>query len=293
MKKLTFTLTILTAITIKTIAQIPNNGFENWTTVGSHQNPDGWGTMNNTTSVSGIYTATKGTPGNPGSSYLVLTSKTIASAVVNGIAVSGKLDSITQSPISGFAFNQRPQYLMGSWQHMIYGTSQGSISAILTRWNISSSKRDTIAIASQTLSGMAMSWANFSITFSYKNGNNPDTCIIVLKASGASPTANDYLWIDNLAFSGTIAGISENIIQNHSIKIFPNPASDMIILKIDSKSNDDLVLNIYNTMGLLVKTEMLKQNQQQINIAGLGKGLYMVEVKSHNWSEKQKIIIQR
>jgi hypothetical protein len=140
---------------------------------------------------------------------------------------------------------------------------------------------------------MAMSWTNFSIIFTYKSGNNPDSCIIVLKASGASPTANDYLWVDNLAFSGSVVGMPENIAQSPSINIFPSPASDILTLSIDRKINDYLTLNIYNNLGVIVKTEILKLNQQQINIAGLRSGVYVVEVKSKDWSEKHKFLIPR
>ena len=46
-------------------------------------------------------------------------------------------------------------------------------------------------------------------------------------------------------------------------------------------------------MGALVKTETLVQNQQQINIGDLTNGIYIVEIKSKEWTENQKLIIQR
>jgi hypothetical protein len=291
MKRITLILTLFAAIAINTNAQIPNNGFENWTTIGSYKNPDGWGTMNNTTTLASIYTATQATPGNPGSYYLKLTSKTVSTVVVNGIAVSGKLDSITQKPKSGFAYNQRPLSFTGSWQHMIYGSSQGSVFAVLTKWNSASSKRDTIAVANQTLSGMAMSWANFSINFVYQSGNYPDSCLIVLKASGSAPTANDYLWVDNLAFSGSVAAVPENANQNLSLEIYPNPAKDFINVNFERKNNDDVFLNVYSTSGSLVLSEKLLQGHQQLNVRDLKRGIYIVEIKSNDWSETQKVMI--
>ena len=44
-------------------AQVINNGFETWNNMGTYDNPAQWGTMNNTTSALGIFTAEKGTPG--------------------------------------------------------------------------------------------------------------------------------------------------------------------------------------------------------------------------------------
>jgi len=40
-------------------AQIPNNGFESWTNMGTYFNPDQWGTLNNTTAAGGVYTCTQ------------------------------------------------------------------------------------------------------------------------------------------------------------------------------------------------------------------------------------------
>lgn len=88
-------------------------------------------------------------------------------------------------------------------------------------------------------------------------------------------------------------GINENKIRDMNFNLFPNPASDIITLKIDNLSNTDLTLNIYNVTGTLVKSELLQQNQRQINIGGLSDGIYMVEIKSEEWTEKQKLIIQR
>ena len=79
----------------------------------------------------------------------------------------------------------------------------------------------------------------------------------------------------------------------NSFNLYPIPAFDIITLNIDNRNNDDLTLNIYNVTGTLVKSEMLKQNQRQINIVDLSNGIYMVEVKTKKWTEKQKLIIQK
>lgn len=94
MKTIIFTIAVLTASINNIFAQIPNSGFETWMSMGTYENPDGWATPNDFTTSAGVYTAEKGTPGSPGSSYLKLTSKTVGSTVVNGIAVSGVIDPL-------------------------------------------------------------------------------------------------------------------------------------------------------------------------------------------------------
>lgn len=76
------------AISTTAFAQIPNSGFENWTTMGSYSNPDNWDQLNAMTNPNSVYTCVKGTPGNPGSSYIKLTSKTVGTmGVMHGLAV--------------------------------------------------------------------------------------------------------------------------------------------------------------------------------------------------------------
>lgn len=287
---------LLTLLTANTFAQIPNNGFETWTNMGSYENPGSWGTLNNTTTGAGIYTATKGTPGSPGASYLKLTSKSTGLGVVNGIAVSGVLDSTTMMPKSGFAYAIRSANFTGKWQHMIYGSSQGGITVLLTQWNVSLNKRDTVAIANQTLSGMAMSWANFTIPFSYMNGNNPDSCIIFLRASGSAPTANDYLWVDNLGFSGIVTGIENNEITINEISVYPNPASHQINISFENKSAQNVMLTIIDLNGKVILTKNLgsltgKRNET-ISTSEIAKGSYILQLTTNGKTESQTVIFK-
>lgn len=295
MKK-TFLSIVCSAITAFTFAQIPNAGFENWTTIGSYSNPDGWGTMNNTTAIAGIYTATKGTPGSPGASYLKLTSKTVSTTVVNGIAVSGQLDSTTMQPKSGFAFNLRPANFTGKWQHMIYGSSQGSILVTLTRWDTGLNQRVSVGTASVTLSGMAMSWANFTLPFTYTDGGYPDTCIIVLKASGTAPTNNDYLWVDNLAFSGSVTGMENHTSFLNSVNVYPNPSHEQVVLAMSFKTPQDVTLEIRDITSKVISVKhvgvLQGETQQSLDIAGLSKGTYFVRIVAQVGSEIKKIIIE-
>jgi len=274
-------------------AQIPNAGFENWSTVSTYSVPDGWGTLNNTYTVQ---TATKGTPGSPGASYLKLTSKTNGSSVVNGIAVSGVLDSMTMLPKSGFAFNQRPANLTGKWQHMIYGSSQGSIMVTLTRWDAGMGMRMPVASGSVTLSGMAMSWANFTIPLTYADGNNPDSCIIVLKASGSTPTNNDYLWVDNLAFSGVVTGLANHTAELTQVNVFPNPTSDEIQVKLNVASEQVVRLELVDVTGKIMVSKDLGtvngQSTQTLPIHGLAKGTYFLKLIAASSAETKKIIIE-
>jgi hypothetical protein len=267
-------------------AQLPNPGFETWMNMGTYENPDGWSTLNDLTTSTGVYTATKGTPGSPGASYLKLTSKTVGSSVVNGVAVSGQIDPITQQPVSGFAFNQQPASFNGKWQHMIYGSSQGSINVTLTRWDATSNSRIIVATANKTLSGMAMSWANFTIPFVYADTQAPDSCIIVMKASGNNPTQDDYLWVDNLSFVGNVVGLNEESSFDSEMVLYPNPAYEKATILLNAKDSEKVQLEIYSLSGTMILSREIElfegKNEIPVDITTITTGSYLINIFKGN-----------
>jgi len=95
------------------------------------------------------------------------------------------------------------------------------------------------------------------------------------------------------AMLSTKASVSEQTSENTTFSLYPNPASDIVTLNIGNTNNADLSLNIYNVIGNLVKSEMLKQNNRQISIGDLSNGVYLVTIKSKDFTENQRLIIQK
>ncbi|MCF8428487.1 MAG: T9SS type A sorting domain-containing protein [Bacteroidia bacterium] len=87
-------------------------------------------------------------------------------------------------------------------------------------------------------------------------------------------------------------GINE-LTLNKQTKLYPNPASDFVALNTENIGNDFIIINVYNIVGALIKSEHLNKTNQQINVAELSNGVYVIEIKHKEWRESQKLIIQR
>ncbi|MEI6684303.1 MAG: T9SS type A sorting domain-containing protein [Bacteroidota bacterium] len=283
MKKIHLILLLAILPAASLLAQIPNSGFENWTSAGSYNTPDSWGTLNPVTAAASVYTCLKGTPGNPGTAYIKLIAKTVAgTGVVPGIAVSGVLNTTTFKPVSGFPYSSRPSALSGKWQFMAYSPDQGYIAVYLTHWNSGTHRRDTIAGAYNPLPGMVMSWQSFSIPLTYFSSATPDSAIIILSSSGATPVNGSYLYADDLLFTGGNAGI-ETRNPPAGLTLFPNPVN-LNTLVLDYRNFTGTVgqIEILNLRGAVVARWDFTSRQFPVtlDITTLPAGEYLLRVST-------------
>lgn len=92
--------------------------------------------------------------------------------------------------------------------------------------------------------------------------------------------------------NGIITAVEEKLFQK-KFTLYPNPAKDYVSLNIDTSSDKNLEINIYNILGGKVKSEMLKENYQKINVEDLSNGIYIVSVKSDELTINQRLLISR
>ncbi len=85
-------------------------------------------------------------------------------------------------------------------------------------------------------------------------------------------------------------GIEKNIIDN-LVKIYPNPASNLIYLSIPY--NDTYIIKIINQNGIVVKEIKFDSDQNEpINIQKLNSGIYIVKGLSEKYNFVEKLIVQ-
>lgn len=89
-------------------------------------------------------------------------------------------------------------------------------------------------------------------------------------------------------------GIQENTLSE--MKIYPNPASNLVTLNILSKESSNANLVVTNLMGQVVYTQNVPLetggNQFEINISNFSSGFYLVNVRTKTGSSTQKLIVR-
>ena len=297
MKKLIILFLLVSFVFVKSFSQIPNNDFETWTTTSGYSSPNNWSNLNQITNASGIYTCLQGTPGYSGASYLYLMTKTVpGKGVVPGIAVCGEIDTLTYKAKSGFPFSARPLELTYYMQYMPYDPADSSsVKVLLTKWNSTLLKRDSIAYGESYFNGMAHSWIYRTTPLNYYSGDAPDSAIIVVSASDNIPMEWSYIYIDKMQFNGVAAGIDDYLINVSDLNVFPNPSNGNFIIEYNLLYKTEISIVITDILGRVVYnknsiSEISGQQRCEINTQ-LKNGLYTFVLKTKNEVSTKKIII--
>ena len=292
MKKLAIVLAVFIAVAIKTNAQIPNNGFEDWTSFASYDDPVGWATMNSLCTGPSFYSVTKSSdhyPSGIGSFSVKIECNTSLTGATGGWGViATKGFDFPFKP--AFPINNHPLRLCGYAKYLPENGDEAVIRVVLFN------NGTEVANNSTTITGSGSAWQSFIVEFdSYLDADSATIVIMAWKPLGQNdpPKGNSVIYIDNLSFDNHITSANEITFSHNNYLIYPNPASGVITLEIYNANSVGQTLNIYNTQGTLVKSETLLNNQQQVSIMDLSNAVYIAEIRHGESTVKQKLIIQR
>lgn len=278
MKKITLLLALIFALAVKIHAQIPNNGFENWTSFGTYDDPSFWGSTNSS-SGGQFYAITKSTDHFPTSigQYSVRVENNISynpNNFARGFLATGPPPPAPDFPITG-----HPTSLTGYYKFIPQNGDTMTVQIQLY------ANGNSVAFASFTSTDTVPQWTPF--TLSIPNYLSADSASIIISAYYANgfqylPHGNSVLYLDNLNFDNLItAGIPDFDLEN-SLSVSPNPFSSMT--KIETAENlTDATLSVYNLYGQEVK-QINKLFGKEINLCRdhLPTGLYFFKIIQEN-----------
>ena len=80
----------------------------------------------------------------------------------------------------------------------------------------------------------------------------------------------------------------DNISQNESFRIYPNPANDVLTIKTNTSGLH--TIEIISLNGQVIKSMKMDGPVQQIDLSSLEKGVYVIHIRSKDFVRTQKII---
>lgn len=103
-------------------------------------------------------------------------------------------------------------------------------------------------------------------------------------------TGGMYLW------SGAVVGINNNNSVSSSVKVYPNPAREILSLQLNGFDKNETEVKLYSITGSLVYESKNKYESpiylKHINLNNLASGVYMLHVNDGEHNFVQKIVKQ-
>ncbi|WP_242206564.1 T9SS type A sorting domain-containing protein [Aestuariivivens insulae] len=87
-------------------------------------------------------------------------------------------------------------------------------------------------------------------------------------------------------------GVNDKILNDFAM--YPNPAKDIVNLKFNKISNNNIAVNIYDIQGKLIKyvSKTLRNQSVQLDISNLNTGMYFLKVHDGTNESTKKLIVK-
>jgi hypothetical protein len=273
----------LSALQLQAQNPTPNAGFENWTQVGNHYDPNSWNTLNPSTSIIGVFTCTRATGADVhnGTYAIKLTTKSVFGITANGIASTATL--ITTPPYGvtgGIPYALRPDSITGWYK---YDPASAADSGFV-QFILQGSANDTIGIIRfSTPNSTVATYTRFSAAINYLSPNTPANSYWILSSSdGVNPVVNSVLIVDDLALVFNSTGLPEQ--ETVGIDILNSLVTDEIF--ITNNTNERASFRLYNSAGVKVHDTEIVPGSSAIDASRYSSGIYFYQVTDLNSSQQ-------
>lgn len=207
----------------------------------------------------------------------------IGTAVMNNAAVTAVL---------GKPCNDcRPSKLKGYYKFEPVNGDSCIALLLLSKWNSVAKKRDTIGYGNWIQKDAVSTWSPFEVPVNYTGTGTVDSITMLVVASagfnvlnfvGSKGQAGTTMYVDDLALEYP-SGIQQNLMPEVSVKVRPNPVSDILTLQT-SRNMKDATVDIFSSNGKLVATYTMSGSSQELPVYSLPSGNYHFRLMEGNAS---------
>ncbi|MGY6560566.1 MAG: LamG-like jellyroll fold domain-containing protein [Luteibaculaceae bacterium] len=96
---------------------------------------------------------------------------------------------------------------------------------------------------------------------------------------------------ESITFTLVTVGVKE-LSQITDIRIFPNPASQLVNVAYSGSLTERVTLTIFDMSGKAVGSAVINQSQQTIDVSGLAQGMYLFRIETSSTSQTKRIAIK-
>ncbi|MGD0710332.1 MAG: FISUMP domain-containing protein [Bacteroidales bacterium] len=131
---------------------------------------------------------------------------------------------------------------------------------------------------------------NFLITFA---GTGSSTTVDSVKVENTSQCTYTSLGgNDILNLTSVLTGINElNTNADNTLHVFPNPMTGLSLINFNAIASGNAIIELYDMAGkrIIQSQDFLSKGNQSYYLSGIGSGIYIIHIKSDEYSYTSKI----
>ncbi len=276
-------------------APFPNGDFEEWTEFSSEE-AENWQSTNILTMPASSLSMVKTTDSHSGSYAARLESQVTNWDDTIAFITNGRVGE--DGPFGGMPVEDIPATLSGYYKYFPTGQDSAIASLTLYHYNPSTGKSDVLDEVFLKLPATD-TYTYFEVPVDYYSLPEPDTVNIAFGSGNfVSPGAyiglGSTLYVDDLeiTYKPHIVSVGETEgPSGHSIH--PNPAKEMLYVKLEDQPGQPVKFDVYNLEGQLVRsTKHDPSTSFSINVAQLPNGAYFYRIKTGSRSYRGKFVVE-
>lgn len=157
------------------------------------------------------------------------------------------------------------------------------------------------SVNSQTVTSVCILNYNGTLKHSgvFKFGNFDNIYDIAIQPDGKIIFAGSFLFYDNVILNNivrvngsTLTSISKKYKSQINISIFPNPAKQIVNIKLENLDKESAIIKIHNLLGETILEERTSSDNISLNLNNINSGVYFVTVSIGNTQSTQKLVIE-
>jgi len=212
--------------------------------------------------------------------------------LIPGVVGTIKINWATSGAILGspYIWSTKPERFQGYYKSYPLNNDSSAAVILLSKWNTGSHKRDTIAYNRIVFKGIVDTYTKFDSAITYYDQTTlPDSITVLLLSCAGFNAVNmmgsvgqvgSQALFDDVTLTN-ISGIDYQLMPEVGVRLYPNPAGDIMTIELSKKVNDG-TLEIFTIDGKHITDFAFKQIRSSLQLNSLSDGTYYFKLKDGN-----------
>ncbi len=205
--------------------------------------------------------------------------------IIPGVIGTIKVDMPNNKAILGIPYpygTTKPGRFSGYYQSYPLLNDSSAAVLLLSKWNSTALKRDTVAYNRLAFHGTINSWTAFDTAVTYREFSTfPDTLTILLLSCAGFNASNMFGSVGQVGSRALfddvnltdVSGFPLILMPSVNVRLSPNPASKYLKIELGS-SIENGYFEVYDAQAKLIRQVPMNGNSGQIGVSDLSAGMY-------------------